>query len=176
MNSEVKKLPSPKVSLRMKTFVEEAIDGLAFWDFCCDHGYIGIHALKTERFTEVHFVDQVPHIIDRLRALFAQSNKVKPEYRYFFHSLGGEDLEMEVDGNCLIAGVGGTTIKIILENLHSKNLLKAKRLLLSPHLDEHILLPFLEEKLSEHYALVKKIMIPEGKRIRPLYVLDLKIS
>ena len=167
------KLPAPKASRRMKIFVEKALEGEAFWDFCCDHGYIGIHALKVERFKEVHFVDQVPHIIHRLQKLFAQSHKVKEEYRYFFHVAAGENISHVVDGNCLIAGVGGTTIKIILENLKSNNLLQAKRLLLSPHLDEHILNPFMQEKLGTIYQLKEKILIPEGRRSRPLYVYDL---
>lgn len=167
----IAKLPKPKVSERMKIFVDWGIDQLPFWDFCCDHGYIGIHALKSERFSEVHFVDQVPHIIERLQTLFAQSDKVKPEYKFFFHIASGEDLKTKVEGNCLIAGVGGTTIKVILETLSQKDFLHAKRLLLSPHLDEHILNPFMES-LSDQYKLVEKIEIPEGKRVRPLYIYD----
>jgi tRNA (adenine22-N1)-methyltransferase len=167
----IAKLPKPKVSERMKIFVDHGIDQLPYWDFCCDHGYIGIHALKSERFSEVHFVDQIPHIIERLQALFAQSDKVKPEYKYFFHIAAGEDLITKVEGNCLIAGVGGTTIKVILETLSQKDLLHAKRLLLSPHLDEHILNPFMES-LNDRYKLVEKIEIPEGKRVRPLYIYD----
>lgn len=167
------KLPAPKVSKRMKIFVAKALDSEAFWDFCCDHGYIGIHALKVERFKEVHFVDQVPHIIHRLQKLFTQSHKVKEEYRYFFHITEGENLGVVVDGNCLIAGVGGTTIKVILENLKSNDLLQAKRLLLSPHLDEHILIPFMQEKLGTSYQFKEKILIPEGSRNRPLYIYDL---
>lgn len=166
------KLPAPKVSPRMKIFVEKALDGEAFWDFCCDHGYIGIHALKSERFSEVHFVDQVPHIIHRLQTLFSQSNKVKNEYRYFFHTAAGENLKSSVHGNCLIAGVGGTTIKVILETLNSGNKLEAKRLLLSPHLDEHIMLPYLNDELKDRYVLIEKLEIPEGKRMRPLYIYD----
>ena len=170
--TDMTRLPKPKISPRMKIFVDNSLDGIPFWDFCCDHGYIGIHALKSERFNEVHFVDQVPHIIHRLQALFLQSPHVKEQYKYFFHIAAGEDLSQEVHGNCLIAGVGGTTIKIILENLMAKNILHAKRLLLSPHLDEHILIPFMQNNLGEKYLLKEKILIQEGRRNRPLYIFD----
>ncbi len=170
MNSEYK-LPKPKVSNRMKIFVDRGLDHMPYWDFCCDHGYIGIYALKSERFSEVHFVDQVPHIMERLKALFRQSKNPKYDFKYFFHTSSGEDLQYVVNGNCLIAGVGGTTIKIILESLLKSDRLEAKRLLLSPHLDEHILIPFMES-LSELYLFNEKIEIQEGRRVRPLYIYD----
>jgi hypothetical protein len=60
----------------------------------------------------------------------------------------------------------------ILDALLKQALLKADRLLLSPHLDEHILLPYLERELSTKYILTEKILIPEGPRIRPLYLFE----
>lgn len=169
-------LPTPKASARMKTFVTHGINGLPFWDVCCDHGYIGIHALRSKRFSEVHFVDQIPHIMQRLQALFLQSSNLRPDYRYAFHTSAGEDIEHKISGTFLVAGVGGTTIKNILQALMCKNLFFADRLLLSPHLDESFMVALMEsESFKTKYHLVEIKSITEGSRQRPLYIYDKKI-
>ncbi len=168
-----KKLPKPKLSSRMKIFIEKAVPNYPFWDFCCDHGYIGIGALQSLKFSEVHFVDQVPHIMVRLEKLIYQSPALNPDYNFSLHTKAGEDICQEVTGSLLIAGVGGTTIKNILESLCNRDLLRADRLLLSPHLDEHIMNAFLaSEKMARKYEVLEKISIQEGRRIRPLYIVD----
>jgi len=168
-----KKLAKPKLSNRMKIFIEKALPSYPFWDVCCDHGYIGIGALESLKFSEVHFVDQVPHIMDRLKKLIYQSPALNPDYTFFFHTKSGEEISQDVTGTLLIAGVGGTTIKKILDSLCNQDLLKADRLLLSPHLDENIMLSFLAiEKIALNYTSFEKISIQEGRRIRPLYIVD----
>ncbi len=168
------KLPKPKLSPRMQIFLDQGIAGLPFWDICCDHGYIGIGALKSDKFSEVHFVDQVPHIMDRLEKLFLQSPHLKPHYRYFFHRLPGEAIEVEIFGSFLVAGVGGATATSILKSLLERKNLKAHRLLISPHMDEKILLTFTTEKIFKvQYQFIEKIEIEEAGRVRPLYIFDL---
>ena len=169
------KLPNPKLSARMKSFIEHALKGQPFWDVCCDHGYVGIKALESSEFLEVHFVDQVPHIMQRLETLIKQSWRIKPEHKYFLYLLPGEEIEGEVHGTLLIAGVGGLTIKTIVSTLISNQKLKASRLLLSPHTDEKVLIQYLDDEVFKNlYTLTDKILMPEGKRFRPLYIFDLK--
>ena len=171
------RLPRPKLSSRMLTFIEHAVIGAPFWDVCCDHGYVGIKALETRLFPVVHFVDQVPHIMDRLKTLIEQSREGSLHSHYFLYSSSGEDLEENVEGTLLIAGVGGLTIKTILESLINKDKLKAQRLLLSPHTDERVLVDYMSnENFKTLYRPTEKILIPEGKRHRPLYLLDLKVG
>lgn len=169
------KLPNPKLSNRMKCFIEHALKGQPFWDVCCDHGYVGIKALESSEFLEVHFVDQVPHIMQRLETLIKQSWRIKPEYKYFLYLLPGEEIEGEVCGTLLIAGVGGLTIMTIVSTLIANQKLKAQRLLLSPHTDEKVLIQYMDdENFKNLYSFTDKILIPEGKRFRPLYIFDLK--
>lgn len=171
MVNTMAKLPKPKVSPRMQFFVDEADPGMPFWDFCCDHGYIGIAALLSNKFTAVHFVDQIPHIIDRLKKLFAQSPEKNLYPNYFFHDNGGENLDCEIEGNIIIAGVGGRTIISILQAIIKKNHLKAKKIILSPHLDIKMMEEFCLEQLENyHYQLLKKVEINENNRIRPVYI------
>lgn len=169
------KLPNPKLSTRMKSFLEHALKGQPLWDVCCDHGYVGIKALESSEFLEVHFVDQVPHIMQRLEMLLKQSWKIKSEHKYFLYLLPAEAIEGEVHGTLLIAGVGGLTIKTIVSTLIANQKLKAHRLLLSPHTDEKVLIQYLDDEIFKNlYTLTDKILMPEGKRFRPLYIFDLK--
>ncbi len=157
----------------MKVFIEKALPGLPFWDICCDHGHIGMGAIKSGAFSEVHFVDQVPHIMKKLEGEVLRYNQV--DTPYFLHCLPAERLEQKILGTFLVAGVGGLTIRNIVGPLLDTHLIECKRLLLSPQTDEKVLVSFLEsENLTKHYELKEKISIPEGKRFRSLYILDLK--
>lgn len=169
------KLPNPKLTTRMKHFIDNALKNQPLWDVCCDHGYVGIKALETSEFPEVHFVDQVPHIMERLETLIKQYWRIKPEHNYFLHLHSGESLEMDVNGTMLVAGVGGLTIKTIVSSLIEKKRLHANRLLLSPHTDEKVLIQYLEDaEFQKIYSITEVILMPEGKRFRALYILDLK--
>lgn len=169
------KLPNPKLTKRMKHFIDHALKDQPLWDICCDHGYVGIKALETSQFSEVHFVDQVPHIMERLETLIKQYWRIKPEHKYYLHLMSGEELEQDVSGTMLVAGVGGLTIKTIVSTLIEKKKLSAKRLLLSPHTDEKVLIEYLDDvDFKKVYSVTEKILMPEGKRFRPLYIIDLK--
>jgi tRNA (adenine22-N1)-methyltransferase len=175
------KLANPRLSPRMKIFLHYSQKGQPFWDICCDHGYVGIGALKSGEFGVVHFVDQVPHIIERIRQLMSQShnyqseNGKKENVHYFYHSLPGETIDRDVFGTILIAGVGGLTIKNILSALLQKERCKAERILLSPHTDEAVMVNFISsEYFLKYYELSEKVLITENKKERPLYILITK--
>lgn len=169
------KLRKPKLSNRMECFIEHALKGLPFWDVCCDHGYVGIKALESSAFTKVYFVDQVPHIMQRLEALIKQNFSDIFEDNYFLCTIPAEKIEVEVKGTLLIAGVGGLTIKTIISELLANNKLKARRLLLSPHTDELVLVQLIDqENFKSLYTLTSRIVMQEGRRFKPLYIFDLK--
>lgn len=160
-----------KVSLRMKTFIEHALPNAPFWDICCDHGHIGLEASLRGTFSEVHFVDQVPHIMKKLEELIA--SKPKGQTPLFIHCLAAEKLDLKIEGTFLVAGVGGLTISTIIKPLLENNRLACERLLLSPQTDEKTLLLFIDSDIMKlSYSLTAKILIPEGKRVRSLYVFD----
>lgn len=160
----------------MDLFISLSIPGMPFWDICCDHGHAGIGAAKTGAFTEIHLVDQLPHVMKNLEDFVL---RLAPEYRmvpYFFYAVSGQQIDREVRGTCLIAGVGGFTMKNILKALQDENKLKAKRLLLCPHTDEAELVAFLETpKLQEDYELMERRMIAVGKKMKPLFILNSKV-
>lgn len=161
-----------KLSARLRVFLEQSLRDKPLWDICCDHGYVGIAALKEGTFSEVHFVDQVSHIIKKLESILIAEDYSTP---YYLHAIGAEGLNEKMSGTFLIAGVGGLTIKNIMSPLLKKELMQCERLLFSPQTDELVLVDFLaSSEVSSLYELKEKILIPEGRRVRSLYVLDLR--
>lgn len=166
-------LKTPVPSKRMQMLVELAFDGEPLWDLCCDHGYIGLFALKSERFSHVYFVDNISHIMKRLEDLIMQSPLQNESHKYSLITSRVEDLDLEVKGTCIIAGVGGRTVVSILGTLLSKKILKAKRILLSVHTDEVYLLNFLNSsEFIKFYSQKEMREIEEGRRVRKIFIFD----
>lgn len=169
----MKKLKNPKLTIRMKLFLEFTLKGEDFWDICCDHGYVGIGALKSNEYSNIHFVDQVPQIMERLSQLLKQTFLRLDEINCHLHVLPAESLDEEIKGNVLIAGVGGLTIKTILDTLLQSNKLKAKRIILSPHTDEAVLINYMiSAEFQNFYKINSKEKYMEIKKCRTVYILD----
>jgi tRNA (adenine22-N1)-methyltransferase len=75
------------------------------WDCCCDHGYLGTHILANKLCSQVHFVDQVAHLIEGLRPRL----KEYPADRYQTLIADASELRFVAERRHLIiiAGVGG---------------------------------------------------------------------
>ncbi|KHD89906.1 MAG: SAM-dependent methyltransferase [Bdellovibrio sp. ArHS] len=161
----------------MQLIFDQLLPGQPVWDFCCDHGILGISAYRSGLFPEVYFVDQVASIMDRLRQRFQEKHfDEDSSSRAEFLTSAGEDLDAALKGSVVIAGVGTHTIIKILHTLHSKGLLQADRLILCPQNYEDKLLHFLSETPSfasmfgnQHYQFV------ERGRVRKMLILDKKI-
>lgn len=111
-----------KLSKRLKT-IESLITSKydQIWDCCCDHGQLGINLLNRNAAEQVHFVDIVPALTDKLeRTLSAYSKKrndAKPslEKSWFVHCRDVAQLPLpreDEQNNILIiiAGVGGDLV------------------------------------------------------------------
>lgn len=161
------------LSERLQFIYENLLPEKAVWDFCCDHGYLGVEALKSKKFSAVYFVDQVPHIIDNV------SNVVREKFAdvyslAHFIAAKGEDVPTKVDGTVVIAGVGAFTIQKILKSLWEKNQLIAEKLILSPQRDEHKFLSLLSAvgaDFSATYSLHQEFICVEKNRRRHIYIL-----
>lgn len=162
------------LSERLQFIFDNLKPGLPVWDFCCDHGYLGGQALKSGRFPEVVFVDQVPHIIANIQEVVFRKF---PEHRSRarFISAKGEEITEVVQGNVIIAGVGAFVILRILKSLCDRGLLQAERLLLCPQRDQEKLLTILQEScggFSEKFLLEKKTTLLERHRSRTVFVFE----
>ncbi len=145
------------------------------WDFCCDHGYLGGAAYKSEKFSDIYFVDQVESIIENLKTRFykfAYSEKNKSKANFLCQS--GESITQEITGTISITGVGGLTVYEILSKLSAGQNLKASRLILGPHRDDEKLLKLISTDLNlKNYSLHKTETVIEDGRNRNIYVFDL---
>lgn len=157
----------------MQLVYDHLIPGKPVWDFCCDHGYLGLRAYESGRFSEVYFVDQVRHIIEQLKQRFEQhhlSDELEAKVHFLPHA--GEELLMAVHGTVVITGVGPHTILRILSSLSQRKLLQADRLILSPHGDTGKLLQSLAENPDFHYEVGNQdCKVEERGRIRKLLIL-----
>lgn len=158
----------------MQLIYDHLLPGKPVWDFCCDHGYLGLNAYESGLFSEVHFVDQVPHIVENLQRRF------ESEYRQdgnatgaVFHAHSGEDVRTMLSGTVVIAGVGAHTIAQILGPLGQKGLLNADRLILGPQRDEEKLLVLLQnEPFLSNFCQPQWLSLEERGRNRKLLIFD----
>lgn len=163
-----------KLSSRLQAFYDLLIPEQPVWDFCCDHGYLGLKALESERFSEVHFVDPVQALIQKIE----QICRDREAQGAVFHPCAGEDLEIPVKGTMVVAGVGAETIIKIISGLKSQGLLEAERLVLSPHRHEDRLWSFMESLKSDYTQdLLRSHEVQEGSRTRPVWAFQrIKLS
>lgn len=158
---------------RLEFALSQLLSGMDVWDICCDHGYLGGAAYKSNNFKNIYFVDPVPSIMEKLKLKFNkfvfQPNST---YQAFFLQLKAQDLKQRIEGNFCVLGVGGELIFEILESLLRKQTFFAQRLILCPHKDEDWLI----KQLQEHFSLVYKITfltkVTEKNRERVFIILD----
>ena len=170
------KTPGSRLSHRLSMALENALPGKEFWDICCDHGILGIHALHSQNFLAVNFVDQVPHIMNRLEEKIRKYIKKlampsSENEKFNFYSCPAELLPVPLKGSVCILGVGAEKIDFILREWLKADLLQADRLILGPHKDTD----WFCEKVIPHflkYHLVKKIDLLEGNKTRTILILD----
>jgi tRNA (adenine22-N1)-methyltransferase len=163
--------PHIKLSPRFKIFVDKTLPGNPFWDLCCDHGYVGLEIFLSKKCSEVHLVDQLPHVMKKLE-IFIQ-DKIEDSSGLFLHTAKGQNLDSLLTGTVLIAGVGGKTIQTIVQDLLNRNLLDASRLLLSPHTD----MKSFEELINSSefiskFSFTEKVPLADGGKIKTLFIFD----
>ena len=162
------------LSIRLQLVYDHLLADEDVWDFCCDHGYLGGAAYKSQSFKDVYIVDPVPSIMDNLKNRF-QTFVFSADNKSNAHFLvqKGETVTQLVKGNVCIVGVGGLMICDILKSLAENNLLQAKRLILGPHRDSEKLVEMIEKNdLFKKYKLIKKKDVMENGRKRDFFIFD----
>jgi tRNA (adenine22-N1)-methyltransferase len=157
-----------KLTPKLQTIFDHLLPGEDVWDLCCDHGYLGRAALEAGTFGTVYFVDRVPHIIEKLQTEISAEERLR---KARFRAADGGELQENLCGTVVIAGVGAYTAFAILKTLYHGNFLRAKRLILSPQRDEQKLLQWLnelDEKFKHRYQLRIEQVVREGRR--PLWI------
>ncbi|MDD0853622.1 tRNA (adenine(22)-N(1))-methyltransferase TrmK [Halobacteriovorax sp. GB3] len=95
----------------------------AIWDTCCDHGKLGLAFLESNKAHTVHFVDQVPSIIAKLKRK-AEMIPALDQSRATFQAKRAQDIELKEKGELIcICGVGGDVGIQIIKEIIDKNTL-----------------------------------------------------
>lgn len=138
------------------------------WDLCCDHGKIGIDFAIKYSPKVVHFIDQVPSIIENLKANLPFIENVS----FNVQCIGCEDIQInETSKNLIVfAGVGSETIIKALKNLKTQNL-GTSHLLISTHKHPHKLRMFLR---AQKFSLIKEILIYEAGQFYEMLLVETK--
>ena len=93
-----------KFSQRIKLLVGYIKQDSVLYDLCCDHGNFGILAHKQNKSREIHFVDSVPSIIQRLEV------KVEPhiadDVDVIFKAEDARKIVVKDNASIILAGVG----------------------------------------------------------------------
>lgn len=165
-----------KLSPRMQLIYDQLLPGKPVWDLCCDHGYMGLNAYESGDFPAVYFVDQVGPIVQQLKERFKEKHlDPKSTIQTFFLSESAENLQIHLEGNVVIAGVGSFTIIKILRVLFTKGFLKAERLILCPQDGPEKLLHGLFDLSDFDYEICNEdCKVEERGRIRKLLILKRK--
>lgn len=162
------------LSDRLQLVFDQLLPDKDVWDFCCDHGYLGGTAYKSERFKDIYFVDPVPSIMESLKNRF-QTFVYKSENKSKAHFLTqkGETITEPIYGTVSIIGVGGTTICEILKGLVNNNVLQADRIILGPHKDSKKMLEFISNESSfSLYKMHDQKSVVENGRQRDFFIFD----
>jgi tRNA (adenine22-N1)-methyltransferase len=90
------------------------------WDTCCDHGLLGSALLDHDKTKKVHFVDQVPRIINLLKSRI-ESYKKYDSNSFEIHLESAENLKLDKNSLFCITGVGGEVVIKIISGLLKNN-------------------------------------------------------
>ncbi len=146
----------------------------SIWDCCCDHGLLGMALLQADKAQQVHFVDCIPSITEKLQlqlnAKFANGD------RYQVHTIDVLDLPLTQSSleECakqqpqliIIAGVGGEqTLQMVLHLTKRFKHLNLEFLLCPVRHQYQLRQVLLEQTFSEgHIELISEQLVEENKR------------
>lgn len=162
-----------KISKRNQFYVNLAKDKQDFWDVACDHGQAGFYAYQTQRFNRIHFVEPVEKILLKTQKNIVSLIDLLDETKINFHFSKGEEINQIIEGNFLMAGVGGELIKLVLTKLIENEKMFAHHLILSPYTDLKKIDQLKNlEQFQRFYQLVDEKAFIENKKQRQIYIFD----
>lgn len=144
------------ISLRLKEIAKYVKGYQTMADIACDHGYLGIYAVKYLGIKECLLTDINPLPLESARKN-VEANALNP---YFNFALGNglKPLTKNYDVIC-IAGIGGCLMRdILIEGLNQLN--KTKRLVLAPNTDAYEVRKFLK---NNYFIVTNEEMVFDGK-------------
>jgi tRNA (adenine22-N1)-methyltransferase len=149
------------LSQRLQALLDRCLPEQPLWDLCCDHGYLGLEALRTQRFATVIFNDAVEHVLADLR-LRIPATTTTQDWRIICKP--AEDIAESLTGNVVLAGIGGEKIYKILLAHSARGTLNAQRLILCPEKDAEWLI----QQTIPNFALLEQMRMAHNRTHRHL--------
>ncbi len=142
------------------------------WDCCCDHGFLGAALLQRQAAPNVHFVDIVPALVDKVESNLQRFYPDSPS-TWFTHCLDVAELPLdEFSGKHLIiiAGVGGDLMTLFIESIHQRHPDKEIEFLLCPVHHQFTL----RSKLIElDYRMKDEVLVEDNQRFYEVILIGL---
>lgn len=163
------------LSSRLEALFDELLPGFPVWDVGYDHGQLGLFALASGNFPQVHFVDPVAELARQLRSKLTSHNFSSLKDRAHVHVCPLSDLQAQVQGSLVFAGVGAHTILSNIETLMMQSRFYARRVILSPHRDADLFLKKRDEwapLFSQRYTHLSTKEVSERGRKRLIYIFE----
>lgn len=155
----------------MQLIFEQLLPGEPVWDLCCDHGKLGLQALRSGQFPRVSFVDSASHLVEKIRDRLPAEVAAKGG----FFGVPAEKLPEPLSGTVVATGVGAHTLMGILRGQKLEGGAVPRRFVLGPQRDEEKLKSWLAEDpvFSRRYGLKCQVSVRERGRDRQVLIYDL---
>lgn len=165
--------PNIQLGVRLQTLYELILDRQRptrrydqIWDCCCDHGYLGRALLSADCCEQVIFVDQVPHIMDRLAD---RLRTVKSGFQLITGDAGKLPLASEKSQLVILAGVGGEQLVEMLIDLETLNPGASVDYLLCPVNHTRALRQYLHQNPQRFKLFHERILCDRGRFYEVLF-------
>ncbi|USD43170.1 tRNA (adenine(22)-N(1))-methyltransferase TrmK [Vibrio sp. SCSIO 43135] len=149
--------------LRIESMVETGYDHI--WDCCCDHGLLGAALMSSGKAPNIHFVDIVPTLMDKLELRLKQRFPANLNSHWYTHCIDVATLPLNEFGGrhlVIIAGVGGELTAQLCQAISEANQDLEIDFLLCPVYQQFTLRNTLS-KLG--YGMKNESLVEDNKRI-----------
>jgi tRNA (adenine22-N1)-methyltransferase len=129
------------------------------WDCCCDHGYLGFQLLRDVPNQTLYFVDQIPHLIDDIKARLLEFPSANAEA--ITADVSTLEFTPEKRHLVILAGVGGEHIIDILDGIERNHPHGSLDFLFCPTTTQYDLREYL---VKHNFALAYEAIVTEKNR------------
>lgn len=142
------------------------------WDLCCDHGLIGESFIRKENIREVHFVDCVPHIVDKLEKRMTATSS---DFKCCYYALDAAKTPIYNSNleSVIIAGIGGYKLMDILSAMIEKYEYLKPEFIISAHKNWDKVKNFL---VTNNFEILEESVVEDRSKRYPIIKCQMKES
>jgi len=165
-----------KLSKRLKQIEQTIVDNYDhIWDCCCDHGSLGMSLLCERTAPNIHFVDIVPDLINKVEQTLQQFFSDSPStWKTYCMDVAQLPLQQYTGKQLvIIAGVGGDLITQFVQSIVQHNPTLEIDFLLCPVHHQYALR---QELVNLDFGLKHEALIEENNRFYEIILVSTSIN